>query len=71
MRVCLFGDLQIHRGAQELKLPPSRKTRALLAFTIDYASLTRVLYSRRGTVRVAAVNSADHVWDLLPSRVRD
>jgi probable phosphoglycerate mutase len=60
-----------HGGVINVLLHELLGTRALLAFTIDYASLTRVLYSRRGTVRVAAVNSADHVWDLLPSRVRD
>jgi probable phosphoglycerate mutase len=38
----------------------------LLSFPIDYASVTRLRYSRRGEFTVAEVNGTEHVWDLLP-----
>jgi hypothetical protein len=41
-------------------------TARLLAFPVDYASLTRLLYSRSGQATVATVNAVEHVWDLLP-----
>jgi broad specificity phosphatase PhoE len=40
-------------------------TARLLSFPIDYASVTRLLYSRAGRASVVAVNGTEHVWDLL------
>ena len=41
-----------------------------LSFPIDYASVTHLRHSRRGTFTVAGVNAIEHVWDLLPHRLR-
>ena len=41
-------------------------TAKLLSFPIEYASVTRLRYSRSGTAAVAGVNDVEHVWDLLP-----
>ena len=32
--------------------------------------MTRLLYSRSGQATVAAVNTTEHVWDLLPRNQR-
>jgi len=45
-------------------------TTRLLSFPVDYASVTRLLYSRSGQATVAGVNSTEHVWDLLPRNQR-
>lgn len=45
-------------------------TARLLSFPIDYASVTRLLYSRAGRASVVAVNGTEHVWDLLPRNQR-
>jgi hypothetical protein len=45
-------------------------TQRLLSFPIDYASITRLRYSRRGEFTVAEVNGTEHVWDLLPRNAR-
>jgi broad specificity phosphatase PhoE len=45
-------------------------TRRLLSFPIDYASVTRLLFSRSGAATVAGVNATEHVWDLLPRNHR-
>ena len=45
-------------------------TARLLSFPIDYVSVTRLLYARSGQGTVAAVNSTEHVWDLLPRNRR-
>ena len=41
-------------------------TQRLLSFPIDYASVTRLLYSRSGLAAAQSVNGTEHVWDLLP-----
>ena len=58
-----------HGGVINVILHEILGTARLLAFPIEYASVTRLRYSRSGTVTVAGVNDIEHVWDLLP-RVR-
>jgi probable phosphoglycerate mutase len=41
-------------------------TEKILCVNVDYAGITRLLSSREGNFYVAAVNSTEHVWDLLP-----
>ena len=55
-----------HGGVINAALHAILGTDRLLAFPIDYASVTRLLYSRTGRAAVAAVNGTEHVWDLLP-----
>ncbi len=55
-----------HGGVINVLLHEILGTARLLAFPVDYASLTRVLYSRSGQATVATVNAVEHVWDLLP-----
>jgi probable phosphoglycerate mutase len=43
----------------------------VLSFPIDYASVTRLLFSRSGQASVVTVNGTEHVWDLLPRNQRD
>lgn len=45
-------------------------TEKILCFNIDYAGVTRLLSSREGNLYVAAVNSTEHVWELLPRNQR-
>jgi broad specificity phosphatase PhoE len=45
-------------------------TEKVLCVNVDYASVTRLLSSREGTLYVAAINSTEHVWDLLPRNQR-
>jgi probable phosphoglycerate mutase len=43
------------------------KTERLLCVQVDYAGVTRLLWSsRQNTFFVAGVNATEHVWDLLP-----
>lgn len=43
------------------------KTERLLCVQVDYAGVTRLLWSsRQNTFFMAGVNSTEHVWDLLP-----
>lgn len=43
------------------------KTQRLLCVQVDYAGITRLLWSsRQKTFFVAGVNATEHVWDLLP-----
>jgi probable phosphoglycerate mutase len=43
------------------------KTERLLCVQVDYAGVTRLLWSsQRGQFFVASVNATEHVWDLLP-----
>jgi broad specificity phosphatase PhoE len=43
------------------------KTERLLCVQVDYAGVTRLLWSsQRGQFFVAGVNATEHVWDLLP-----
>jgi probable phosphoglycerate mutase len=59
-----------HGGVINVVLHEILGTRRLLSFPIDYVSVTRLLYSRRGQATVVSTNSTDHVWDLLPRNKR-
>ena len=54
-----------HGGVINVVLHELLGTARLLSFPIDYVSVTRLLYARSGRGTVAAVNSTEHVWDLL------
>ena len=55
-----------HGGVINVLLHEILGTARLLSFPVDYASVTRLLYSRSGQATVATVNAVEHVWDLLP-----
>ncbi|HEU0190435.1 MAG TPA: histidine phosphatase family protein [Mycobacterium sp.] len=55
-----------HGGVINVLLHQILGTRRLLSFPIDYASVTRLLYSRAGEASVVSTNTVEHVWDLLP-----
>ena len=55
-----------HGGVINVVLHEILQTAKTLSFPIDYASVTALRYSRRGTFTVAGVNGVEHVWDLLP-----
>ncbi|OBJ61527.1 histidine phosphatase family protein [Mycobacterium sp. 1423905.2] len=59
-----------HGGVINVILHEILGTARLLSFPIDYASVTRLLFSRSGQATVATVNSTEHVWDLLPRNRR-
>ena len=59
-----------HGGVINVLLHEILGTARLLSFPIDYASLTRLLFSLSGQATVATVNSTEHVWDLLPRNQR-
>jgi probable phosphoglycerate mutase len=59
-----------HGGVINLLLHEILGTARLLSFPVDYASVTRLLYSRSGEATVAGVNGVEHVWDLLPRNQR-
>lgn len=59
-----------HGGVINVVLHEILGTARLLSFPIDYASVTRLLFSRAGQATVATVNSTEHVWDLLPRNQR-
>jgi broad specificity phosphatase PhoE len=59
-----------HGGVINVILHRILGTERLLSFPIDYASITRLRYSRRGEFTVAEVNGTEHVWDLLPRNAR-
>jgi broad specificity phosphatase PhoE len=59
-----------HGGVINLLLHEVLGTTRLLSFPVDYASVTRLLYSRTGQATVASVNCTEHVWDLLPRNQR-
>lgn len=59
-----------HGGVINVILHELLGTTRLLSFPIDYASITRLLYARNGFGTVAAVNTTEHVWDLLPRNQR-
>ncbi len=59
-----------HGGVINALLHEILGTARLLSFPVDYASVTRLLYSRSGQATVAGVNSTEHVWDLLPRNQR-
>lgn len=59
-----------HGGVINLVLHEVLRTAKPLSFPIDYASVTVLRYSRAGAFTVGGVNSIEHVWDLLPHRLR-
>ncbi|OBI42700.1 phosphoglycerate kinase [Mycobacterium kyorinense] len=59
-----------HGGVINVLLHEILGTQRLLSFPIDYASVTRLLFSRSGQATVAGVNGTEHVWDLLPRNQR-
>jgi len=59
-----------HGGVINLLLHEILGTARMLSFLVDYASVTRLLYSRSGQATVAGVNGVEHVWDLLPRNQR-
>ena len=59
-----------HGGVINVVLHEILGTARLLSFPIEYASVTRLLFSRSGQATVAAVNGTEHVWDLLPRNRR-
>ena len=59
-----------HGGVINLLLHEILGTARLLSFPVDYASVTRLLYSRSGQATVAGVNAVEHVWVLLPRNQR-
>jgi broad specificity phosphatase PhoE len=59
-----------HGGVINVLLHEVLGTARLLSFPVDYASVTRLLFSRSGQPTVAGVNAVEHVWDLLPRNQR-
>lgn len=59
-----------HGGVINVVLHEILGTARLLSFPIDYASITRLLFSRTGQATVSTVNATEHVWDLLPRNQR-
>lgn len=60
-----------HGGVINALLHRVLRTERLLSFHVDYASVTRLLWSSRaGALSVASVNGTEHVWDLLPRNLR-
>ncbi|OBB75138.1 histidine phosphatase family protein [Mycobacterium sp. 852014-52144_SCH5372336] len=61
--VALFS----HGGVINALVHDVMGTERLLCVQVDYAGITRVLWSSsRETFFVAGINSTEHVWDLLP-----
>ncbi len=59
-----------HGGVINAVLHEILGTARLLAFPLDYASVTRLLHSRSGRASVVATNCTEHVWELLPRNQR-
>lgn len=59
-----------HGGVINVVLHEILGTKRVLSFPIDYASITRLLFSRSGQASVVMVNGTEHVWDLLPRNKR-
>jgi broad specificity phosphatase PhoE len=59
-----------HGGVINVLLHEILGTARPLSFPVDYASVTRLLFSRSGQATVAGVNAVEHVWDLLPRNQR-
>lgn len=60
-----------HGGVINVLLHQILGTERLLSFHVDYASVTRLLWSAsRERLAVASVNGTEHVWDLLPRNHR-
>lgn len=55
-----------HGGVINVLLHEILRTAKPLSFPIDYASVTHLRHSRKGSFTVAGVNGIEHVWDLLP-----
>jgi broad specificity phosphatase PhoE len=56
-----------HGGVINALVHTVMKTQRLLCVQVDYAGVTRLLWSsRQKAFFVAGVNSTEHVWDLLP-----
>jgi broad specificity phosphatase PhoE len=61
--VALFS----HGGVINALVHDVMATERLLSVQVDYAGITRLLWSsRQQTFSVAGVNATEHVWDLLP-----
>ena len=60
-----------HGGVINVVLHEILGTRRVLSFPIDYASVTRLLFSRSGQASVVTVNGTEHVCDLLPRNWRE
>ena len=60
-----------HGGVINVTLHEILKTAKTLSFPIDYASVTALRHSRKGSFTVAGVNGIEHVWDLLPRNRTD
>lgn len=61
--VALFS----HGGVINALVHDVMGTERLLCVQVDYAGITRILWSSsRETFFVAGINSTEHVWDLLP-----
>jgi broad specificity phosphatase PhoE len=59
-----------HGGVINVVLHEVLGTARPLSFPIDYASVTVLRHSRKGAFTVGGVNAIEHVWDLLPHRLR-
>jgi broad specificity phosphatase PhoE len=59
-----------HGGVINVVLHEVLGTANPLSFPIDYASITVLRHSRKGSFTVGGVNGIEHVWDLLPHRLR-
>jgi broad specificity phosphatase PhoE len=59
-----------HGGVINGLLHSILRTEKIICCNVDYAGVTRLLSSRDGNLYVAAVNSTEHVWDLLPRNQR-
>jgi probable phosphoglycerate mutase len=59
-----------HGGVINVVLHEILGTKRVLSFPIDYASVTRLLFSRSAQASVVTVNATEHVWDLLPRNQR-
>ena len=55
-----------HGGVINVTLHQILQTAKTLSFPIDYASVTALRHSRKGSFTVAGVNGIEYVWDLLP-----
>ena len=59
-----------HGGVINAVVHQTMETPKLLCAQVDYAGVTRLLFSRRTGLGVAGINSIEHVWDLLPRNVQ-
>lgn len=55
-----------HGGVINVLLQRALSTPRIFPFTIDYVSVTHVVYRSDGSPIVLGVNNVEHVWDLLP-----